>query len=67
MQIERIGDTWYSADAEYTVRHTHSGYSVVRGDGSYAEFLGSDEAEEAAQRLAAGDASDDEYEWTDSH
>ena len=51
--------------AEYGVRDTASGSAVVRGDGSYAEFLGSDEAEEAAELLASGAKVDSDYEWSE--
>lgn len=48
---------------QYSIEHTHSGYAVVRSDGSRAEFLTSDEADEVATALAKGEAEDAEYEW----
>lgn len=62
---KKIGNVWYTDDAEYAVRHTASGAAVVRGDGSYAEFLSIDDAEEAAEALANGESDDSEYEWVD--
>lgn len=66
MTTEKIGNVWYTEGAEYGVRQTHSGYAVTRGDGSYAEFTDRDEAEDAAERLARGEAADKEYEWHDA-
>ena len=52
---------------EYKLRSTESGYSVVRiKDDSYAEFLDSDEADEAMKLLVSGDKSEDDYEWSDA-
>lgn len=65
MTVHREGNGFFTEDAEYVVRHTHSGWAVYRGDGSYAEFLGEAEAMEAAQNLASGEASDKDYEWQD--
>ncbi len=64
--MTRSGNTYYSGDgeSEYTVRHTHSGYAIVRGDGDYAEFASSDEAHDAAEALATGQAVDGDYYWT---
>lgn len=62
-KANRIGNVWYTDDSEYAVRHTASGWGVYRGDGSYADFLDSDSAEEAAELLANGDADDSDYEW----
>ncbi len=62
----KIGEVWYTEDAEYGVRRTHSGYAVVRGDGSYAVFASSEQAEEAAEALARGDKDDAEYDWHDA-
>ena len=58
-----IGNVWYTEDAEYGVRDTASGSSVVRGDGSVAEFLSREEAEEAAEMLAKGERNDSDYVW----
>lgn len=49
----------------YWTEGTASGYAVVRGDGSYAEFEYEWEAEEAAELLAKGEKDDSHYEWTD--
>ena len=65
MKIERHGDGWYTDDAEYVVRPTAGGHAVCRGDGSYAEFLDADEAMEAAELLARGEAQDSDYDWHD--
>ena len=62
----KIGNVWYTDDAEYAVRETSSGTAVVRGDGSYAEFIDSGEAEVAAELLANGEKDDSDYEWQDA-
>ena len=62
---KKIGDVWYTDDAEYGVRQTASGWAVFRGDGCYAEFHGSDDAEEAAELLARGQKDDSDYLWND--
>ena len=63
---KQIGNVWYTDDAEYAVRGTVSGSVVVRGDGSYAEFLDCEEAAEAAEMLAKGFRNDDDYVWVDA-
>lgn len=57
------GNGYYTDDAEYVVGDTASGYKVTRGDGSYAEFLDSEDAHEAAERLASGDAEHSDFLW----
>ena len=64
-KAKRIGDTYFTDDAEYAITNTASGSAVVRGDGSFAEFLSRDEAEEAAEMLANGDKDDNDYYWSD--
>lgn len=59
----KLSDVWYTDDAEYAVRGTVSGTAVYRGDGSYAEFLDADEADEAAELLAKGEKDDSDYVW----
>lgn len=61
----KIGDTWYTDDAEYGVIGTASGWAVRRGDSSYAEFLDSADAYEAAELLAKGERDDADYLWRD--
>lgn len=51
---------------DYRLRSTAGGYSVVRANGDYAEFLDSAEADEAMQLLRSGESSEDEYEWTEA-
>lgn len=53
----------YAAEKTYTLRSTYSGHSVVREDGSYAEFLDADEANEAAKLLVAGEKAESDYYW----
>lgn len=65
MQAKRIGNGWFTDDAEYVVGQTYSGWTVTRGDGCYAEFLGFDEAMEAAEMLATGERDDSDYLWSD--
>lgn len=62
-QAKKVGNTWFTEDSEYGVRDTSSGACVTRGDGSYADFLDREEAEEAAELLAKGEKNDSDYEW----
>ena len=48
---------------DYTLRSTTSGYAVARKNRDMAEFLGSEEAEEAKMLLENGEKSEDDYEW----
>ena len=69
MDAKRIGDGWYTDDAEYVVSGTMSGHKVTRKDGRYCEFLGAcgmssyEEAMEAAELLAKGTNDESEYYW----
>ncbi len=63
--VIKIGGGWYTDDAEYVVTRTASGWKVTRGDGSFAEFVDSADADEAAEMLAKGDKDDSDYEWLD--
>jgi hypothetical protein len=50
----------------YRLVSTASGYAVVREeDDRYAEFEDSDAADAVMQKLLAGDADEDDYEWSD--
>ena len=64
MTTKKIGNVWIADDAEYGVRDTASGSSVVRADGAVAEFLSRAEAEEAAEMLAKCQRNDSDYYWT---
>lgn len=66
MNAERIGDVWYTDDAEYGVSQTAPDTWVVRrGDGSWTECDSQESAEETAEELANGDLSDDDFVWND--
>jgi hypothetical protein len=50
---------------DYKVGDTAAGYAVWRPTGGYAEFLGLDEAEEAARLLESGEAREEDYVWVE--
>lgn len=66
---KRVGDGWYTGDAEYVVSGMASGSRVTRGDGMYFEVIGAcgmsshEEALEAAELLARGEKDDADYNW----
>lgn len=53
-------DLW---SAGYSLISTSSGYGVRRANGDIAEFLDSDEADEARNLMESGAAEEDDYEW----
>jgi hypothetical protein len=62
---KKIGNVWYSVDAEYTVSATSDGASITRGDGCIAHFSTIEVADEAAEWLAAGTVKDSTFIWVD--
>ncbi len=57
----RIGNTWYTEDAEYSIKTC----TVSRGDGDYIVLDTEGEAEDAAEQLATGHAQDSDYAWSE--
>ena len=51
--------------AAYRLQQTSSGYAVFRADGTYAEFLDSEDAEKAKNLLTTGRKSENSYYWTE--
>lgn len=49
--------------SRYTLVSTACGYAVRRANGDLAEFVDSDEAEKAMQRLQSGECDETEYDW----
>lgn len=62
---EKHGSGLFGEECEYVVRRTYSGADVVRGDGSYTRLPSVEAAERLAERLAAGEESDDGFTWID--
>jgi len=61
MRATKQGNTWYTDDAEYAVE----GERIRRGDGSYTDLDGSQDADTIAEELANGERQDSEFEWID--
>jgi len=51
--------------SNYTLVSTEGGYAVRRENGDLAEFVDSDEADEAKKLLDSGSKIEDDYEWTE--
>lgn len=61
-----VEEHYPSDKTTYTLRGSSSGYCVVRSsDGALAEFLDSDEADEARKMLESGDSDEGDYEWAE--